>query len=146
MPSFAVAHTLHSRDARADRGLDEMTRSHTLIDLRKAERQLAEAVKEIKKIQSTQDYELDLQFFKELTQLMATYNYEPRQVAAMLVARDPNIDNPTYRNTTMLYVNHLSDQINMEPNFELAEQQNDDRVFQAHKEQPRILKVTPSVI
>jgi hypothetical protein len=123
-----------------------MTRSHTLIDLRKAERQLAEAVKEIKKIQSTQDYELDLQFFKELTQLMATYNYEPRQVAAMLVARDPNIDNPTYRNTTMLYVNHLSDQINMEPNFELAEQQNDDRVFQAHKEQPRILKVTPSVI
>ena len=123
-----------------------MTRSHTLIDLRKAERQLAEAVKEIKKIQSTQDYELDLQFFKELTQLMATYNYEPRQVAAMLVARDPNIDNPAYRNTTMLYVNHLSDQIDMEPNFELAEQQNNDKVFQAHEEQPRILKVTPGVM
>ena len=96
-----------------------MTRSHTLIDLRKAERQLAEAVKEIKKIQSTEDYELDLQFFKELTQLMATYSYEPRQVAAMLVARDPNIDNPAFRNTTMLYVKHLSEQIDMEPNFNL---------------------------
>ncbi|MBH8609980.1 hypothetical protein I4N56_002740 [Pseudomonas mohnii] len=123
-----------------------MTRSHTLIDLRKAERQLAEAVKEIKKIQSTQDYELDLQFFKELTQLMATYNYEPRQVAAMLVARDPNIDNPAYRNTTMLYVNRLSAQIDMEPNFESAEQQNDDRVFQSHEEQPKILKVTSGVM
>lgn len=123
-----------------------MTRSHTLIDLRKAERQLAEAVKEIKKIQSTQDYELDLQFFKELTQLMATYNYEPRQVAAMLVARDPNIDNPAYRNATMLYVNRLSAQIDMEPNFEIAEQQNDDRVFQSHEEQPKILKVTSGVM
>ncbi|VVP61687.1 hypothetical protein PS874_06320 [Pseudomonas fluorescens] len=122
-----------------------MTRSHTLIDLRKAERQLAEAVKEIKKIQSTQDYELDLQFFKELTQLMATYSYEPRQVAEMLVARDPNIDNPVYRNTTMLYVNHLSDQIDMEPDFELAEQQNDERVFRAHEEQPKNLKITPGV-
>lgn len=123
-----------------------MTRSHTLIDLRKAERQLAEAVKEIKKIQSTQDYKLDLQFFKELTQLMATYNYEPRQVAAMLVARDPNIDNPAYRNTTMLYVNRLSGQIDMEPNFEIAEQQNDDRVFQSHEEQPKTLKVTSGVM
>jgi hypothetical protein len=123
-----------------------MTRSHTLIDLRKAERQLAEAVKEIKKIQSTQDYELDLQFFKELTQLMATYNYEPRQVAEMLVARDPNIDNPAYRNTTMLYVKHLSGQIDMEPDFELLEQQNNERDFQTHNGQPRILKVTPGVM
>lgn len=123
-----------------------MTRSHTLINLRKAERQLAEAVKEIKKIQSTQDYELDLQFFKELTQLMATYNYEPRQVAEMLVARDPNIDNPAYRNTTMLYVKHLSDQIDMEPDFELLEQQNNERDFQTHNGQPRILKVTPGVM
>lgn len=123
-----------------------MTRSHTLIDLRNAERKLAEAVKEIKKIQSTKDYDLDLQFFKELTQLMATYSYGPHQVAEMLVARDPNIDKPAYRNTTMLYVNHLSDQIDMLPNYELAKRQNDDRVFQAHEEQPRILKVTPGVV
>lgn len=91
-----------------------MTRNHNLIQLRNAERQLAEAVKEIKKIQLTEDYHLDLQFFKELTDLMARYGYQASQVAEMLIARDPDIDSPAFRNTTMLYVNRFSEQIDME--------------------------------
>lgn len=94
-----------------------MTRNHNLIQLRNAERRLAEAVKEIKRIQLTEDYQLDLLFFRALTDLMARYDYQASQVAEMLIARDPNIDNPAFRNTTMLYVNRFSDQINMESNL-----------------------------
>ncbi len=101
-----------------------MTRPHTLINLRNAERRLTEAVKEIKSIQSSQDYELDLEFFKELTELIKRYGYDSSYVADLLIARDPNIEKPAYPNTTMLYVSRLSDQIDLET----APDDSDDKI------------------
>lgn len=68
-----------------------MTRSHTLINLRNAERRLAQTMSEIESLQATEDYELDLQFFSKLVHLMQCYDFSPDQVTDILITREMSL-------------------------------------------------------
>lgn len=65
-----------------------MTRKHSLLSVREAERRLAETMNEIDGLQATEDYELDLQFFGKLVHLMQRYGFSPDQVAEILLTRE----------------------------------------------------------
>lgn len=70
-----------------------MTRTHSLLNLRQAERRLAETMSEIDRLQASEDYELDLQFFSKLVHLMQRYDFSPNQVADILLTREMSMLN-----------------------------------------------------
>lgn len=88
-----------------------MSRSHEYFALRNAEGRLAEVINDIQRIRASQSFMLDEQFFKGLRDLMDSYGYDSKQVAKLLLARDPDINSPKHDYATMLYLNHLSELI-----------------------------------
>ncbi|GLO40252.1 MULTISPECIES: hypothetical protein [Pseudomonas] len=64
-----------------------MTRSHIMVEIKKAERRLAQVVNEIAQLKAKPEYKRDLRFYEELTTLMKEFGYEPKEVIKMLHAR-----------------------------------------------------------
>lgn len=86
-----------------------MSRSHEFLALRQAESRLAEAASEVEKIRASRDFMLDEQFFKALHILMDSYGFNAADVARLLLARDPDINFPEHDNSTMSYLENLSE-------------------------------------
>jgi hypothetical protein len=70
-----------------------MTRPHTMLELERAEKRLAQATAEVEALQNSQDCKLDLEFFTELTCLMQRFQFVPQQVVQMLIARETSQKN-----------------------------------------------------
>ncbi|GAB0080291.1 hypothetical protein TOC8171_57120 [Pseudomonas syringae] len=68
--------------------MDDMSRSHTLVELRLAEHQLATMLVALSKKKDQPDYLLDIEFQTQLTALMIEFGYTTPQVVKLLNARD----------------------------------------------------------
>ncbi|ELF6204239.1 hypothetical protein BGP84_12905 [Pseudomonas putida] len=64
-----------------------MTRPHIMVEIKRAERRLAQVINEIEQLKAMPEYERDLRFYEELTTLMKEFGYEPKEVIEMLHAR-----------------------------------------------------------
>lgn len=93
-----------------------MSRSHEFLALRQAESRLAEATSEVEKIRASRDFMLDEQFFKALRNLMDAYGFSAPDVARLLLARDPDINSPEHDNSTMSYLENLSEFVILDEN------------------------------
>lgn len=93
-----------------------MSRSHEFLALRQAESRLAEATSEVEKIRASRDFILDEQFFKALHNLMDAYGFNAPDVARLLLARDPDINSPEHDNSTMSYLENLSELVILDAN------------------------------
>jgi len=93
-----------------------MSRSHEFLALRQAESRLAEATSEVEKIRASRDFMLDEQFFKALRNLMDAYGFNAPDVARLLLARDPDINSPEHDNSTMSYLENLSEFVILDEN------------------------------
>lgn len=65
-----------------------MSRSHTLVELRLAEHQLATMLVALSKKKDQPDYLLDIEFQTQLKALMTEFGYNTPQVVKLLNARD----------------------------------------------------------
>ncbi|MDY7564713.1 hypothetical protein QN400_23985 [Pseudomonas sp. RTC3] len=65
-----------------------MSRSHTLVELRLAEHQLATMLVALSKKKDQPDYLLDIEFHAQLKALMVEFGYTTPQVVKLLCARD----------------------------------------------------------
>ncbi len=65
-----------------------MSRSHTLVELRLAEHQLATMLVALSKKKDQPDYLLDIEFQTQLKALMIEFGYTTPQVVKLLSARD----------------------------------------------------------
>lgn len=65
-----------------------MSRSHTLVELRLAEHQLATMLIALSKRKDQPDYLLDIEFQTQLKALMIEFGYTTPQVVKLLSARD----------------------------------------------------------
>ncbi|KIF60308.1 hypothetical protein [Pseudomonas fluorescens] len=65
-----------------------MSRSHTLVELRLAEHQLATMLVALSKKKDQPDYLLDIEFQAQLKALMIEFGYTTSQVVKLLNARD----------------------------------------------------------
>ena len=65
-----------------------MSRSHTLVELRLAEHQLATMLVALSKKKDKPDYLLDIEFQTQLKALMSEFGYSTPQVVKLLCARD----------------------------------------------------------
>ncbi|MNE22742.1 hypothetical protein D3C80_1159660 [compost metagenome] len=85
-----------------------MTRCHIMVEIKKAERRLAQVVNEIAQLKAMPEYERELRFYEELTSLMEEFGYEPKEVIEMLHARGSIGDVPVSADLTMKKIKHLS--------------------------------------
>lgn len=65
-----------------------MSRSHTLVELRLAEHQLATMLVALSRKKDQPDYLLDIEFQAQLKALMIEFGYTTSQVVKLLCARD----------------------------------------------------------
>jgi hypothetical protein len=65
-----------------------MSRSHTLVELRLVEHQLATLLVALSKKKDQPDYLLDVEFHRQLKALMDEFGYTTPQVVKLLCARD----------------------------------------------------------
>jgi hypothetical protein len=79
-----------------------------MVEIKKAERRLAQVVNEIAKLKAMPEYERELGFHQELTTLMKEFGFEPKEVIEMLHARGSIGDAPVSADLTIQKIKHLS--------------------------------------
>lgn len=64
-----------------------MSRTHTLVEFRLVEYQLAQALINLSKCKEQPDYQLDMEFLSHLKSLMIEFGFTAKQVVSLLLVR-----------------------------------------------------------